>query len=148
MSGLVRKLNRAAILDTNLVLLFLVAKTDRTLIRSYKRVQMFTDRDVSLREQLLNSFQSILTTPQILTEVSNLLGQAPSHARPKLRDAFAEYIAIREERYVRSAELALHDAFLELGLTDCSLEEASLQHTVITMDYRLAGKIHTMGSSR
>jgi hypothetical protein len=106
---------------------------------------MFTDRDIPLLNRILGSFQSILTTPQVLTEVSNFLGQAPPYAQRQLKNIFAEYISARQEIYVRSADLATHKAFFELGLTDCSLEDASLQHTVITTDYRLTGKIVSMG---
>jgi hypothetical protein len=106
---------------------------------------MFTDRDIPLLNQILGSFQSILTTPQVLTEVSNFLGQAPPYAQQQLKNIFAEHISARQEIYVRSAELATHEILPELGLTDCSLEDASLQHTIVTTDYRLTGKIVSMG---
>jgi len=137
--------NRTAILDTNLVLLWLVAKSDPSLLARYKRVQMFTDRDIPLLKHIAGLFQGLLTTPQVLTEVSNFLGQAPPYAQPQLKSLFAEYISAKEEIYVRSADLATHTVFFELGLTDCSLEDASLQHTIITTDYRLTGKIIAMG---
>jgi hypothetical protein len=139
------KSSQTAILDTNLVLLWLVAKSDPGLLARYKRVQMFTDRDIPLLDQMLGSFQRNLTTPQVLTEVSNFLGQAPPYAQQQLKSTFAEYISARQEIYVRSADLATHRVFLELGLTDCSLEDASFQHTIITTDYRLTGKIVSMG---
>lgn len=144
-SGIAKSLNRTAVLETNLVLLLLVAEKDRGLLRRYKRVQMFDDRDVSLLQELPGSFRSTLTTPQILTEVSNLLGQVPPHERPKLMAALVGYISSRREIYVESNDLAQRDTFHRLGLTDASFEELSSTHTVITEDYRLAGKIHAMG---
>jgi len=137
--------SRTAVLDTNLVLLLLVAGTDRSLLKRYKRVQMFDDHDVPLLLELLRSFRSTLTTPQVLTEVSNLLGQAPSHARAHLMDALTGYISSWREIYVESKELAQRDTFHGFGLTDASLEQLSSEHTVITEDYRLAGKIQAMG---
>jgi len=106
---------------------------------------MFTDRDIPLLNHILGLFQSLLTTPQVLTEVSNFLGQAPPYAQPQLKNLFAHYISARSEIYVPSAGLAAHKLFFELGLTDCSLEDARLQHTVVTTDYRLAGRIVSMG---
>ena len=145
MSGSILRSSRNAVLDTNLVLLLLVAQVDRSLLTRYKRVQMFTDRDIPLLNQLLGSFQRTLTTPQVLTEISNLLWQAPPHAQRRLKAVFAQYIGATPEIYVRSDELVKRDTFFELGVTDCSLEDASLQHTIITMDFRLAGKILSMG---
>lgn len=136
----------SAILDTNLVLLFLVGQTDRTILRRYKRVQMFVDQDIEVLHQILMQFQSnLLTTPQVLTEVSNFLGQASGYDQIILRKAFAEYIQQREEIHVSSAILATRDSFFRFGLTDCALEDASSEHLVITTDYHLAGKIQSMG---
>jgi hypothetical protein len=140
---------RSAVLDTNLILLFLVGQADRTILRRYKRVQMFVDQDIEVLHQILVQFQgNLLTTPQVLTEVSNFLGQASEYDQLLLKKAFADYIQQqRGEIHVSSAMLATRDSFFRFGLTDCALEDASSEHLIITTDYRLAGKIQSMGRS-
>ncbi len=145
MIGKGRYQSHSAVIDTNLVLLLLVARVDQTLLLRYKRVQMFTNRDISLLHQVLKSFREICTTPNVLTEVSNFLGQAPTYAQTPLKKEFAVYIESKKEIYTPSADLVVRQSFFNFGLTDCTLEDASAEHTVITTDHRLAGKIQKMG---
>ena len=67
-----------AILDTNLLLLWLVARTDPRLLEQFKRVQMFTYQDIQILQDILNPYTEFVTTPHILSESRNFIDQAPS----------------------------------------------------------------------
>jgi hypothetical protein len=136
---------RAAILDTNLVLLFLVAKVDPSLLVSYKRVQMFSLEDISLLNDLLSEFSLFCTTNSVLTEVSNLLQHSPSQFRQSLMKTLADYATRLSELSLPSAELVKLDAFFQLGLTDAALSEFSRDYTVVTLDFNLSNRILAAG---
>jgi hypothetical protein len=137
----IESLPKAAVLDTNLVLLLLVGQVDPTLILSYKRVAMFTLDDLHLLSELLNKFDVSCTTSSILTEVSNLLQHAPMHRRSMLMNKLAEYAIQIAEINIPSAELVKLEAFFQLGLTDAGLSQIARTYTVITTDFHLAGRI-------
>jgi len=73
---------RIALLDTNVLLLKMVAETDPSLLRTFKRVQTFEERDIALLDRLLSEFDTLLSTPHVLAEASNFIDQAPAHAEP------------------------------------------------------------------
>lgn len=144
MSG-IKPLPKTAVLDTNLVLLLLVAQVDSTLLSTYKRVTMFTQTDIGLLSELLDEFDVACTTNSILTEVNNLLQHAPAHRRPMLMSKLAEYVADIAELNIPSVDLVKLDAFFQLGLTDAGLSQLAKTYTVITTDFHLAGRILAAG---
>ena len=131
--------SKGLIIDSNLLLLFFVGLHDRTWIEKFKRTAQFTVEDFELLVDFIRQFKEVVTTPSILTEVSNLLGQLPD----KLRYAF--YAAIRQglknldEHYTPSQGLGDEKAFPKFGLTDTAiLQAASGKYLVLTDDFRLA----------
>lgn len=64
--------------DTNLLLLYVVGAHDPERIGRFPRTDTYTEDDFDLLERLLGYFETAVTTPPILTEVSNLLGQLPN----------------------------------------------------------------------
>jgi hypothetical protein len=139
--------SRRAALDTNVLLLRLAAAADPTLLRRFKRVQVFEPEDIHLLSTTLRPFRHILTTPHVLAEASNFIDQAPAYARTKLIAAFQRFVRESEEQYRAAVELCVREEFSLLGLSDTGLSELSQTATVITTDYRLAGKIRSIGGS-
>ena len=78
------------LLDTNLLLLFLVDSYERKRIRNFKRTSTFSEEDFDLLAAFLQAFKKILTTPHILTEVSNLAGSLPDHLQSSWSKHFSE----------------------------------------------------------
>jgi hypothetical protein len=134
---------RLAVLDTNVLLLLLVASVDISLLRSYKRVSQFTTQDVTALQDLLRSFPELATTPHVLSETDNLIDQAPAYRRQDLKDALVRFIERAPERFRSAKELATFDAFIPLGLTDCGLIDFQQEAMVVTTDFHLAGRIRT-----
>jgi hypothetical protein len=133
------------LLDTNLLLLLLVAQTDARILQEYKRVQSFTYQDIELLRNVLQPFQAHVTTPHILSETSNFLKQAPSWRRAGLGDAFKSFINEIAEIYEPAENLIVREEFNEFGLADTGLAQLSSDVVVITVDYPLSGKIEAIG---
>ncbi len=69
------------LIDSNLLLLLFVGQYDPTRIQKFKRTDQFTVGDYELLADYVEQFRELVTTPSILTEVSNLLGQLPENLR-------------------------------------------------------------------
>ena len=89
--------------------------------------------------RFLQLFRSIVTTPNILTEVSNLLGQIPGPRGTQVFQTFAQAAKIIPEQYVRSSAAAETAAFVRFGLTDAVIARmAAGEVLVLTDDFRLS----------
>ena len=79
LAGLIaRYRERGAVVDTNLLLLFLIGSYRVDLIRRFKRTQRYFPDDFHLLRRFLSEFRQIVVTPHILTEVTNLALQLPA----------------------------------------------------------------------
>lgn len=139
--------HKIALLDTNVLMLKMVAETDASLLRTYKRVQQFEEGDIVLLGELLSRFDILYSTPHVLTEASNFIDQAPQHRRKELFDCFQRYVTANEERYETALALVKRNEFVSLGLADTGLCSLSNIAVVITMDFHLSGRIEAIGGS-
>jgi hypothetical protein len=128
-----------AVLDTNLLILLVVGGTSRAYIEKHKRLKSFTVKDFDLLTELLFRIESIITTPNVLTETSNLLAQIEEPVRSEIFNTFSKNIKMIEEIYIDSKIASQQKEFTRLGLTDAALlvvlrDSAS---TLITTDLGL-----------
>jgi hypothetical protein len=84
----------ALLLDTNLLLLLFIGGKDISLIKKAKTLAAYTEEDYELLQELasLNRFTVLLTTPHIITEVSNLLGKERDDIKRIGREAVVEFL--------------------------------------------------------
>jgi hypothetical protein len=103
--------------------------------------------DYDLLFDLIASFAPCVTTPHILTEVSNQLGQASEPLKHAVFEGFVVMIKLLIEHHVPSRQLADHDQFVLFGLTDLGILELAAQEEslVVTADARLASYLGTCG---
>jgi hypothetical protein len=108
---------------------------------------MFTESDFELLQRVLSQFDLLVTTPNILTEVSNLLGQLPDNLRGQYYASFAAALdALVDEHYIPSKRLVLQSRFPRLGLTDTGIiEQARDRHLVLTCDLPLYNHLCDQG---
>jgi hypothetical protein len=126
------------LIDSNLLLLLFVGLYDRSRIEKFKRTAQFTVKDFKLLVGFIKRFKDVVTTPSILTEVSNLLGQLPDNMRYYFWQHFAYGLKNLHEHYTASRELGDEEAFPKLGLTDTAiLHAANGKYLVLTDDFRL-----------
>ena len=62
----------SVLVDSNLLLLYLVGLTNKDRIPLFKRTQKYTVAEFELLVRLLAIFKKIVTTPQVIAEVSTL----------------------------------------------------------------------------
>ncbi len=137
---------KGVLVDTNILLLYFVGLTNRERISRFNRTQNFIPEDYDLLLQVLGYFQTIATTPNVLTEVSNLADKLGEPERSQCFALFAQGIAIFEETYLESRGVAMDQQFTTFALTDCSiLSLAKNRYLVLTDDLRLADYLQRQG---
>ncbi|MFZ5450700.1 MAG: PIN domain-containing protein [Thermodesulfobacteriota bacterium] len=126
------------VIDTNLLLLFVVGITNRNLITRHKRLKEFCLEDYDLLCQVIKSSFEVLVTPNTLTETSNLLGYINEPARTQLFETFHSFIQSTQEEYIDSRIASNAMEFLRLGLTDSGLLEITNEsRSILTTDLDL-----------
>jgi hypothetical protein len=88
---------------------------------------------------VLSNFKALVTTPNILTEVSNLSGQLGEPLRLNYFEKFASGIGLLDENYIPSNKVSNMEEFKKFGLTDMGIMcLAKHSYLVITDDFRLS----------
>jgi hypothetical protein len=131
--------SKGVLIDTNLLLLYVVGAFDRKEIGRFKRTSKFLPEDFDLLVQFMGFFQSVVTTPHILTEVSNLAGQIGDHAKGGVFAKIAQGVVEFREEHVSTSELTTQPSFIRFGLTDAAvLHHARDRFLVLTDDFPLS----------
>jgi len=110
---------RRVAVDANLLLLLIVGQVDPTFVERHKRLQAFLLADFDLLVDELAKAEAIVTTPNVLTEVSNLLGDGVNEPlRSRLTLFLESWIPSLLEHYCESRVASKNRAFGRLGLAD------------------------------
>jgi len=125
------------LLDSNLLLLLAVGSYDLELIRSFKRVSDYTVKEYEIPKRFAPGFREVISTPHILTEVSNLANSLPAYIRPAWLAHFSQSVGGMEERHLPAVELMEAPEFAIFGLTDAALSRLSETVLLATADERL-----------
>lgn len=131
--------NRGLLLDSVLFILLVVGTHNPKLIGKDKRLATYTHEDFDLLFSFVKLFKKFITTPNVLTEVSNLSGHLFKTDFPA---KFAQYINLMDEHYVPAKKICNSDLFYDVGITDTAIADlAKDQYLVLTDDLRLVGKL-------
>jgi len=125
--------NRRWLVDSNLLLLMVVGTTNPDWIELYKRTSVYTADSYGKLHELLDQSRGLIATPNILTEVSNLLNAAKGVRRLRFYRALAGLIDQLDEIYVPSDAVSRQPLFTDLGVTDLGLAEAARQTQAIAL---------------
>ncbi len=120
---------KGLLIDTNLALLYLVGSFDRSLIRNHPRTSVYTENDFERIEAFIESFAERVTTPHVLTEISNLLGK-----QTDVREVLIQYINKCKEIYWAAGSLTGSTAFNSYGLTDSAIVETARDNFLVVTD--------------
>ena len=138
--------DRGVLLDTNLLLVYLVEMFDPGRLTKFKRTVAFTADDFYLLTQLLHFLGRIVTTPNILTEVNSFSNQLPEAVKKDYYAEFARRILLVDEHYIASEQVSSLASFARLGLTDLGIEKLSRnRYLVLTDDLKLTHHLHSLG---
>ncbi len=134
------------LIDSNLLLLLLVGTFDRKLVERVKRLNKYNTRDLDLLRRFCGLFQRILTTPHILTEVSNLIQNSDDRRLSAFLQYLAQQFGVLVEQYRTSADIVQHSLFISFGLADSALAmESDEGALVITDDFALCAALQNRG---
>ena len=130
------------LLDTNVLLLYVVGRHDRDLISRFKRTNNFVPEDFDSIETLISNFSTISTTPSILTEVSNYCGDLESKHREGCLDSLRDLVLTAKERRYESKLVCQDPGFIRFELTDTTILRASRNgDLVLTTDLPLHAEL-------
>lgn len=137
------------LLDTNLLVLYVIGQYDPKRINGHKRLQIYTVEDYDLLLRFMSLFRSFATTPNILTEVSNLLEKDSYQYGPVLAivpKLVAEFVELYEPSYPVMTER--EKEFIKFGLSDvvsCAVLEQN--YALLTDDLKLCYYLQNNGFS-
>jgi hypothetical protein len=134
---------KGILIDANLALLYLVGSFDLRLVGDgkYNKLSKYDTEDYQLLLRLKNVFEKAVTTPHVLTEVSNLTNDLPEKTRSACLKEFYETFVEIDELPIPSMNAAQRPDFHFLGLTDSGLAIVSDQYLIVTDDARLVQKM-------
>ncbi len=138
--------NKGLLVDSNLLLLYFVGAYDPERIATFKGTARFGPDDFDLLLRLVALFQRIVTTPNILTEVSNLSGKLREDEKRTYFADFAKLVPRFAEHYCESKEICALQHFKDFGLTDSGIIDlARGSFLVLTDDGPLVGYLQNAG---
>ncbi len=132
--------------DTNILLLYFIGAFDQNLIPKFKRTRQFIVEDHTILIRILSFFDKVVTTPNILTEVSNLSGQLGEPVRSEYFKKLSSDITLLEEEYVASQDVGHMQEFVRFGLTDAGVIYLTRgKYLILTDDFRLSQYLQSAG---
>ncbi len=136
---------KGLLVDTNLLLLYFIGAYDPERISRFERTMAFTIDEFLLLAMFLGLFEKIITTPNILTEVSNLSGQLPENLRAFFWEDFAGRMLDLQESYTPSTTISASPHFTKFGLTDSGIVGlVKDKYLVLTDDLKLAAYLQNL----
>jgi hypothetical protein len=146
-----RHLGKSVLLDSNLLLVLVTGTVGTHLFGTFERVRKYGVDDFELLARILSHFTVLVTTPHIITEVSNLANKLWGPYREEWYSRLALLLTQKtgnasvDERWEPSKHLAGMPEFVVFGITDCALTDLAPGVLVLTDDYRLAGILRGKG---
>lgn len=140
-----RHASRGILVDTNLLLLYGIGLFDKDLIGRFKRTNKYTIEDFEIVSNIVRRSPRLITTPHILSEVSNLtLDRVQDKPAPFL-DKLIGLLRAAHELHVEKEVILEQSAFRRYGVTDTGVIELAQRHKylVLTDDFPLANYLRS-----
>lgn len=117
-----RYIHRGILVDSSLLVVYLVGIFDHRQLLNCRAIKSsFSQAEFDLLRNLLAEFDAIITTPHVLTEVSNLAGRLPRVVHSRFREFFARVMTRLTERSVAAIEIASAEHFIRFGMADTAI---------------------------
>lgn len=145
---LIQKYHKKGLLiDTNILLLYFVGLYDTNLILNFKRTRQFAIEDYGTLEKIINRFNKIVCTPNILTEINSFCNQINGKIKQDFFEKFRLTLSLIDEKYIPSKEVAQEDIFNKFGLTDTGIMNIiKNNYLLLTDDFRLSQYLTSIGT--
>ncbi|MDL0009141.1 hypothetical protein NVR49_21395 [Enterobacter roggenkampii] len=130
--------SRPILIDTNLLLLYLIGMLSEDAISKTKRLSFYSVEQFRLLRSFLDSVPKILVTPNISTEISNLIDFSGEYLKDfyNLFNLFLQHPKV-EEVHLESRMISSRKEFLIYGLTDAGINSLAGKYLILTDDARL-----------
>ena len=112
---------RDVIIDTNIFILFLAGQINENRIKNYTRNSLYTKGDYYLLLNILSKYDRIITNPNILTEVDNILNRITGEDKYKYLILVKTIYKQTIEKYIKTETISQNWYFDTLGITDSSI---------------------------
>jgi hypothetical protein len=138
---------KGVLVDTNLLVFFLVGSVNKHRIPNFKRTQNFTVEDFDLLVRLISWFgNKLFATPHVLTQVSDL-ADLPGKEKREIRRLFRVVTEQIDESYDPSRVLVADHTFERLGLADAAIATVCDRGVlVLTADLELQLEVQRRGA--
>jgi hypothetical protein len=139
---------RGLLLDSNLFVVYCVGSIDPARIQQEKVTRHYNSNDFRILDYFIRRFAHLLTTPNIMTEVSNLSGHLRGDMRAVVRTALRENVVqVLREEYVSTNDAVQNQSFVHFGLTDAAINvQGQAGNLTLTDDLDLSILLHRQGS--
>ena len=138
--------SKGILIDTNLLICYVIGNLSPHHLNNCRATKSFSVDDFALLHNFLAQFRLVVTTPHVLTEVSNLAGKLPESLHIPFRTVFRAIIDHLSEESEPSKAISMKDDFLRLGLTDTAISMiAPGRYLVLTDELALAGLLNKKG---
>jgi hypothetical protein len=132
--------------DSNLLLVYCVGSVARSRVAEEKVTRHYGAADFRVLDEFFGHFDRILTTPNIMTEVSNLSRRLRADVWQLvllwMKESFFDFV---REEYVNSMAATKHLLFDELGISDATIGIcADNGHLVVTDDLELSLRLEAL----
>ena len=136
--GLDRAPDAGLLVDTNLLVLFIVGSVNRNRIEQFKRTRKYTKADYALLIRVLEGFKQLHTIPHVLAEVSNLT-DLPARERHRAREILKATVSALDEAQIPSVRASGDRLYGRHGLVDAAIAAVAREHNcaVLTDDLDL-----------
>lgn len=129
---LVQKYKQKGLLvDTNILLLYIVGSFDIDLIQNFKRTDIFSRDDFEKVSKFIDFFNIKIVVPHVLTQVSDFINN-----RQNLQSVLKVFIENSQEVLIESTDLSKRETFLKFGLADTSVAFTAKDNYLIFTDDR------------
>ena len=114
--------SRGVLVDSSLLVVYLVGSFDRRHLVNCRAIKSsFTNEEFQLLARIIGLFDLVVTTPHVLTEVSNLAGRLPTRLHVPFRTFFASVMNQLLEQNASAADLSLAPQFVRFGIADTAI---------------------------
>ena len=138
--------DKGVLVDANLLIGYLMGLLGRRFLDNCRSTKVFTMEDFELLKVFLARFKLLVTTPHVLTEVSNLSGRLPQKMHEEFRLGFRKLIGMMNEQHEPAVRVVAQDSFLKLGVADAAITLiAPGNFLVLTDESALAGTLRKRG---
>lgn len=125
--------------DSNAFIILIIGLMDLNLLATHKRTSIYEAKDFETLLAFIESFDKIITTPHVLTEVDNLLNDFSGNQKYPYIKTITELVKLTSEKYIRSIDVIDDHHFFELGLSDSIILHLRSEYDLlITADSNLS----------